>query len=90
MRTGFLRHSRLTTLVSVDLRSVWSRPRKPGEREATVLLKLLTEQTERFGKGGKNPWELTAADPQKPPKLPEGISPAPRFALELDLKRPGW
>ena len=40
------------------------------------LLKLLTEQTQRFSKGTANPWELAVADPQKPPKLPEGVSPA--------------
>jgi len=50
--------------------------RKPVERETTVLLKLLGEQTQRFGKGGLNPWELAAADPQKPPKLPDGVTPA--------------
>jgi Protein of unknown function (DUF1553)/Protein of unknown function (DUF1549)/Planctomycete cytochrome C len=50
--------------------------RKPNERETTVLLKLLTEQTQRFDKGGLNPWELAAADPQKPPTLPAGVSPA--------------
>ncbi len=50
--------------------------RKPAQREAAVLLKLLADQTERFGKPGRDPWELAAADPHKPPKLPEGVSPA--------------
>src|SRR5262249_44677724 len=49
--------------------------RAPGVRESTVLLALLHKQEERFSKGGAKPWELAAADPARPPKLPEGATP---------------
>jgi hypothetical protein len=50
--------------------------RTPTAQESAVLLGLLQEQTRRFVKGDRDPWELAAADPKKPPKLPEGVTPA--------------
>ncbi len=50
--------------------------RAPSERETAVLLGLLAQQTKRFSDGKHDPWELAAADPKQPPKLPEGVKPA--------------
>ncbi len=50
--------------------------RRPSGPESTALLDLLARQTERFGAHGVNPWELAADDPNKPPDLPAGVTPA--------------
>lgn len=50
--------------------------RRPNERESNVLLKLLEKERRRFASGELNPWEFAADDPQNPPALPEGVSPA--------------
>jgi hypothetical protein len=50
--------------------------RPPTGKESTVLLTLLAKQTERFADGKHNPWELAAADPEHPPELPPGATPA--------------
>jgi hypothetical protein len=50
--------------------------RRPAETESAALLTLLAKQTERFGDGKHNPWELAAADPDHPPELPAGVTPA--------------
>jgi mono/diheme cytochrome c family protein len=50
--------------------------RKPGEAESRTLLALLEKQTQHFSKEGARPWELAASDPKKPPKLPDGVTPA--------------
>ena len=50
--------------------------RAPAEAEQKALLTLLGKQRERFEKPNAKPWELAAADPKSPPKLPEGATPA--------------
>src|SRR5262249_21185744 len=50
--------------------------RKPTAAEANELLALLTKQQEHFARPDAKPWELAAADPANPPKLPDGTSPA--------------
>jgi hypothetical protein len=50
--------------------------RKPTAGEAVELLNLLVRQQERFSQPAARPWELAAADPAHPPRLPEGIDPA--------------
>ncbi|MBY0521898.1 MAG: PSD1 and planctomycete cytochrome C domain-containing protein [Gemmataceae bacterium] len=50
--------------------------RKPTDREAEVLLGFLQKQTDKFAAPNAKPWELAADDPSKPPKLPEGVTPA--------------
>ena len=40
------------------------------------MLGLLEKQTQHFAKEGAKPWELAASDPKKPPKLPDGVTPA--------------
>jgi mono/diheme cytochrome c family protein len=50
--------------------------RPPTGKESTVLLAMLAKQTERFADGKHNPWELAAADPEHPPELPGGATPA--------------
>ncbi|HLJ10004.1 MAG TPA: PSD1 and planctomycete cytochrome C domain-containing protein [Planctomycetaceae bacterium] len=50
--------------------------RPPTDHEATALLGLLGRQLQRFGDGKHNPWDLAAADPEHPPALPAGTSPA--------------
>ena len=50
--------------------------RSPDEAETKELLRLLAKETLRFDKPGAKPWELAAADPKHPPKIPDGISPA--------------
>ena len=46
--------------------------RTPGEAETKELLRLLAKETLRFGKPGAKPWELAAANPKNPPKIPDG------------------
>jgi hypothetical protein len=50
--------------------------RRPTAEERAELLKLLARQQERFGKPAAKPWELAAADPAHPPKLPKNVTPA--------------
>lgn len=50
--------------------------RTPTEAESTALLALLEKQAKRFAEGSLNPWDLAANDPQNPPPLPEGATPA--------------
>ncbi len=50
--------------------------RPPAEKESAALIALLGKQSERFGDGKHNPWELAAADPEHPPELPVGATPA--------------
>ncbi|HEX8203118.1 MAG TPA: PSD1 and planctomycete cytochrome C domain-containing protein [Isosphaeraceae bacterium] len=50
--------------------------RTPTAPEAAALLDLLERQESRFSGEGINPWDLAAADPAHPPRLPEGVTPA--------------
>jgi hypothetical protein len=50
--------------------------RKPTDRELEVLLGFVTKQTEKFSAAFARPWDLAAADPEHPPKLPPGATPA--------------
>ncbi len=50
--------------------------RTPTEAESRLLLGLLDRQTQRFQEAGRNPWEFAANDPEHPPTLPEGTTPA--------------
>ncbi|MGE3806503.1 MAG: PSD1 and planctomycete cytochrome C domain-containing protein [Gemmataceae bacterium] len=50
--------------------------RQPSDAEMKVLASFLAKQTEKFSAKDAKPWELAANDPKKPPKLPEGVSPA--------------
>ncbi len=50
--------------------------RPPSEAEMKALMELLDRQTRHFGRDGAKPWELLAADPAKPPPLPQGTTPA--------------
>jgi len=50
--------------------------RAPTKDEVKLLTDLLSKQTARFAADGANPWLLAAADPEHPPELPAGVSPA--------------
>jgi hypothetical protein len=50
--------------------------RPPSTKESATLLALLAKETARFADDKQNPWELAAADPQHPPELPSGTTPA--------------
>jgi mono/diheme cytochrome c family protein len=50
--------------------------RGPTEQEGSQLLALLNKQTQRFAGGKLNPWDLAAANPEQPPALPKGVTPA--------------
>jgi hypothetical protein len=50
--------------------------RPPTADEVKLLTDLLGKQTARFAAEGANPWLLAAADPEHPPELPPGITPA--------------
>jgi hypothetical protein len=50
--------------------------RRPTAQETEVLLGLLRRQTDRFSGSKLNAWDLAAANPSKPPPLPEGATPA--------------
>jgi hypothetical protein len=50
--------------------------RTPLAAETAALLKLLHDQLQQFNAEGAKPWELAAADPAHPPKLPAGATPA--------------
>jgi hypothetical protein len=50
--------------------------RKPAAAEMSTLLDLLNRQVERFSAEGAQPWQIAANDPNQPPTLPEGATPA--------------
>lgn len=50
--------------------------RPPTDAERVELLGLLEKQKSRFRASDAKPWELAANDPEKPPELPMGSSPA--------------
>jgi hypothetical protein len=50
--------------------------RSPSAKESATLLALLTKETSRFADDKQNPWELATSDPQHPPELPNGTTPA--------------
>ena len=50
--------------------------RKPDIKEEAALETLLTKEESRYADGKRNPWELAANDPSKPPSLPDGVTPA--------------
>jgi hypothetical protein len=50
--------------------------RTPTEAESAVLLGLLHRQEERFASGNSDPWTFAANQPDHPPQLPEGATPA--------------
>jgi hypothetical protein len=50
--------------------------RPPTERESAKIAALLDKETQRFADGQHNPWDLAAADPEHPPALPAGATPA--------------
>lgn len=50
--------------------------RQPADQEAHVLLQLLSQQQQRFSAPDAQPWEWAANDPEHPPQLPTGVTPA--------------
>jgi hypothetical protein len=50
--------------------------RHPSDSELATLKKLLSKEQRHFAAGDAKPWDLAAADPAHPPKLPDGASPA--------------
>ncbi len=50
--------------------------RKPEPKEEATLEALLKKEESRYSDGKRNPWELAADDPTKPPALPDGVTPA--------------
>jgi hypothetical protein len=50
--------------------------RSPTADETSALLGLLDRQCHHFEKPGADPWALAADDPNRPPQLPQGASPA--------------
>jgi len=58
--------------VGYAFRRCLSRP--PTPPETAELLSLLNSQTRRFAAGEVNPWNLAANDPDKPMKLPPGVT----------------
>jgi hypothetical protein len=50
--------------------------RLPTNEEKAELLKLLSKQQQRFAHPDAKPWELAANDPNHPPPLPKGVTPA--------------
>jgi hypothetical protein len=50
--------------------------RVPDAEETAILLELLQQQQARFASGELDPWQLAADDPQHPPALPDGATPA--------------
>ena len=50
--------------------------RRPTDQELDMLLQLLETQTRRFEAEGARPWDLVADDPEQPPALPAGVTPA--------------
>jgi mono/diheme cytochrome c family protein len=50
--------------------------RRPDAKEESALEALLQKEETRFTDGKRNPWDLAADDPTKPPTLPNGVTPA--------------
>jgi hypothetical protein len=50
--------------------------RTPDDTESAALTALLQKQVAAFSHEGAKPWDLAANDPQNPPALPEGTTPA--------------
>jgi mono/diheme cytochrome c family protein len=50
--------------------------RSPDEQETNTLLKLLSTEQKRFSTESARPWELAADDPEHPPTLSAGRTPA--------------
>ena len=50
--------------------------RQPDSKEEATLESLLQKEEARYADGKRNPWELAANDPAKPPALPDGVTPA--------------
>ncbi len=50
--------------------------RKPDTKEEETLEALLKKEEVRYTDGKRNPWDLAAGDPAKPPALPSGVTPA--------------
>jgi hypothetical protein len=50
--------------------------RSPDKQEVSTLLALLEKEYKRFESEEAAPWELAADDPENPPTLPEGVTPA--------------
>ncbi|HVS39401.1 MAG TPA: DUF1553 domain-containing protein [Gemmataceae bacterium] len=50
--------------------------RKPDAEEMNTLRSLLAKEEARFGAMDAKPWDLAAADPANPSKLPDGATPA--------------
>jgi len=48
--------------------------RAPTEHESSALLSLVEKETRKFADGKRNPWELAADKPEKPPQLPSGVT----------------
>lgn len=57
--------------------------RTPDEAELAALATLLEKQVVAFNKPDAKPWDLAANDPQNPPALPEGITPAQAAAWTI-------
>jgi len=49
--------------------------RKPDQKEEAALESLLKKEESRYADGKRNPWDLAADDPAKPPALPAGVTP---------------
>jgi mono/diheme cytochrome c family protein len=50
--------------------------RRPDSKEQLTLEALLKKEESRYADGQRNPWDLAAEDPAKPPDLPAGVTPA--------------
>ena len=50
--------------------------RQPTNIEREVLLKLISQQKQKFSTADAKPWELAANDPNSPPTLPAGTTAA--------------
>ena len=60
--------------------------RPPTDKESATIRALLNKETQRFSDGKQNPWEPAAADPEHPPALPAGATPA-QFAAWTAVAR---
>ena len=70
-----------TTRMMFAFRRCVSRPPSDAERE--MLLKLLNQQRTKFAQPDAKPWELAANDPNIPPTLPNGVTPADAAAWTI-------
>jgi len=50
--------------------------RKPTESESAELLSLLNKQKGRLAEGWLSPWDMAGYNPEQPPQLPKGTTPA--------------